>query len=66
VHLSGSNRILRGLGHTDFRTVLETLWQSGYRGDFAIECRIEEDAMEGLRRTRAYLEERVPPEARGH
>lgn len=64
MHFSDSNRLLPGLGHIDFGAVLETLWQSGYRGNFAIECRIEQDADEGLRQTREYLEDRMPPEAR--
>lgn len=60
VHLSDSNRLLPGEGHTDFAAAFAALERGGYRGAMAIECRIPGDVEAGLARARAFLRDRMP------
>lgn len=39
VHLADSNRLLPGLGHTDFVSAFRALREIGYEGDLSLECR---------------------------
>jgi sugar phosphate isomerase/epimerase len=48
IHLADSNRLLPGLGHTDFVEPFRTLRGNGYRGWMALECRVAGDPGEML------------------
>lgn len=60
VHLSDSNRLLPGRGHTDFARAFAALRRAGYEGWVAIECRIEGDAELELRESVAHLRACMP------
>lgn len=50
VHLADSNRLMPGLGHTDFRSGFQALQEIGFLGFMAIECELTGDP------ERTYLE----------
>ncbi|WP_274363134.1 sugar phosphate isomerase/epimerase family protein [Paenibacillus thermotolerans] len=43
VHLADSNRLLPGLGHTDFRSGFQALKEIGFEGYMAIECELRDN-----------------------
>jgi sugar phosphate isomerase/epimerase len=55
VHLGDSNRLLPGLGHTDFASGFRALQEAGYDGALAIECRVTGDPETELLRTLRFL-----------
>lgn len=55
VHLSDSNRLLPGRGHTDFGAAFAALRRGGFDGAMAIECKIPGDPETGLRQAREFL-----------
>lgn len=55
VHLGDSNRLLPGLGNTDFRACFEALKETGFNGFMNLECAVTGDPAESLPRTLEYL-----------
>jgi len=55
VHLADSNRLLPGLGHTDFVAPFAALKAMGFEGWLALECGVPGDAMETLATAASYL-----------
>ena len=43
VHVADSNRLLPGLGHTDFAPIFDALRQAGYSGYISMECAVTGD-----------------------
>jgi sugar phosphate isomerase/epimerase len=54
IHLADSNRRLPGKGMTDFRTIAETLRESGYQGWLAFEC---DEPGHNQERARQYMQD---------
>ena len=57
VHLADSNRLLPGLGHTDFAAAFKVLKEIGYSDYMAFECRAPEPRMQSLRNSINFLRE---------
>ncbi|HID05862.1 MAG TPA: sugar phosphate isomerase/epimerase [Armatimonadetes bacterium] len=57
VHLADSNRLLPGLGHTDFQSGFVALKEIGFDKYMALECGVPGDPNELLPKTAAYLKE---------
>jgi sugar phosphate isomerase/epimerase len=55
VHLADSNRLLPGLGHTDFRSGFAALKESGYKGWMSLECGVPGDPAETLAASRRFM-----------
>ena len=55
VHLADSNRILPGMGHTDFKKGFKALKKIGYDKFMALECGVPEPKEENLKRCFQYL-----------
>jgi sugar phosphate isomerase/epimerase len=55
VHLADSNRVLPGLGHTDFKSGFAALKEIGFKGYMALECGIPGDATVLLPQTAKHL-----------
>lgn len=55
IHLADSNRLLPGMGHTDFATSFKVLKEKGYSGYMTLECGIPGDPDELLPKTVKYL-----------
>lgn len=55
VHLADSNRVLPGLGHTDFREGFAALREIGYEGWMSLECGVPGDRAEALTRSLQYM-----------
>ncbi|HOV21152.1 MAG TPA: sugar phosphate isomerase/epimerase family protein [bacterium] len=55
VHLADSNRILPGMGHTDFKKGFKALKKIGYDKFLALECGVPEPKKENLDRCFHYL-----------
>lgn len=60
VHLADSNRLLPGLGHTDFLSGFQALNQSGYRGWMSLECSIQGNPTEALSKSLRYMKSQLP------
>ena len=58
VHLADSNRLVPGLGHTDFRSIFATLQELGYRGWMSLECGVP-DGVRSLRETLDFLRKQM-------
>ena len=57
VHIADSNRFEPGLGHTDFRTIFNTLNDIGFEGPFDAECRTPGDFTQGCKNWIASVKE---------
>jgi sugar phosphate isomerase/epimerase len=55
IHLADSNRLLPGMGHTDFSTPFKILKGKGYTNYMALECGIPGDSDELLPKTVKFL-----------
>lgn len=55
IHLADSNRLLPGMGHTDFATPFKVLKQKGYKNYMTLECRIPGDPDKLLPETVKFL-----------
>ena len=55
VHLADSNRILPGMGHTDFSSAFESLKKIGFGNYMALECGVPEPKKESLRKSINFL-----------
>jgi len=55
VHLADSNRVLPGMGHTDFETGFAALKEIGFKGFMALECGVPGDAQTLLPKTAQHL-----------
>ncbi|MBC7319656.1 sugar phosphate isomerase/epimerase [bacterium] len=55
IHLADSNRLLPGMGHTDFASSFKILKEKSYSGYMALECGIPGDPDELLPKTVKYL-----------
>jgi sugar phosphate isomerase/epimerase len=55
IHLADSNRLLPGMGHTDFSTPFKVLKEKGYTNYMALECGIPGDPDELLPKTVKFL-----------
>jgi len=55
VHLADSNRILPGMGHTDFKRGFKALKKIGYDKFMALECGVPEPQEENLKKSLKYL-----------
>jgi len=55
IHLADSNRILPGLGHTDFESAFKILKQAGYKNFMALECGVPGDPHKALPNCVRYL-----------
>ncbi|MCC6485843.1 MAG: sugar phosphate isomerase/epimerase [Armatimonadetes bacterium] len=60
VHLADSNRLLPGLGHTDFRSGFAALKDIGFDGFMALECGVPEPANDSLTKSAQYLKSCLP------
>lgn len=59
VHLADSNRLLPGMGHTDFKEPFKVLKQGGYTGYMALECGVPGDPDILLPKTVEFLHEQI-------
>lgn len=59
VHLADSNRVLPGMGHTDFKAGFAALKEVGFKGFMALECGIPGDASALLPKTAAHLKQLI-------
>ncbi|MFD2612455.1 TIM barrel protein [Paenibacillus gansuensis] len=59
VHLADSNRLLPGLGHTDFRSGFQALKDIGFKGYMAIECELQDQPEEAYIESVQFLNERM-------
>jgi len=59
VHLADSNRVLPGLGHTDFKSGFAALKEIGFKGYMALECGVPGDATVLLPQTAKHLRQYV-------
>ena len=57
VHLADSNRLLPGLGHTNFAAAFKVLKEIGYSDYMALECRAPEPRMQSLKNSINFLRE---------
>ena len=55
VHLADSNRILPGMGHTDFAPGFQSLKKIGFEGYMALECGVPEPKEDNLKKSVDYL-----------
>jgi len=55
MHLADSNRVLPGLGHTDFRAGFAALKEIGFKGYMALECGVPGDPAVLLPKTAQHL-----------
>ena len=55
VHAADSNRLLPGLGHTDFKPVFNVLRQAGYKGYVSMECAVTDDPDEQIPASLRFL-----------
>lgn len=55
VHLADSNRILPGMGHTDFKKGFKALKKIGYDKFMALECGVPEPKEENLKKSFEFL-----------
>ncbi len=55
IHLADSNRLLPGMGHTDFASSFKVLKEKGYSGYMTLECGIPGDPDELLPKTAKFL-----------
>jgi len=59
IHLADSNRILPGMGHTDFSSGFMALKKANFRQYMALECGVPEPREENLKRSFEYLEKTI-------
>lgn len=59
VHLADSNRILPGMGHTDFSAGFRKLEQAGFKHYMALECGVPEPKEENLKKSLEYLKKTI-------
>ena len=59
IHLADSNRLLPGMGHTDFKSPFAVLNQKGYSGFMSLECGIPGDADILLPKTAEFLKSQI-------
>jgi sugar phosphate isomerase/epimerase len=57
VHLADSNRILPGMGHTDFKEGFSALKKIGFSNYMVFECGVPEPQEENLKKSVAYLKD---------
>jgi len=57
VHLADSNRILPGMGHTDFESGFKALKEIGYQNYMILECGVPEPKEENLKKSYKFMEE---------
>jgi sugar phosphate isomerase/epimerase len=55
IHLADSNRVLPGLGHTDFKSGFAALKEIGFKGYMALECGVPGDPAQALPKSLAYM-----------
>ena len=55
IHLADSNRILPGLGHTDFDSGFKSLKKIGFKNYMVLECGVPEPKEENLKKTVSFL-----------
>lgn len=55
VHLADSNRILPGMGHTDFKKGFKALKKINFNGFMALECGVPEPKEKNLKKSYQYL-----------
>jgi len=55
IHLADSNRLLPGMGHTDFSSGFKMLKETGFTQYMALECGVPEPKEENLKRSFQYL-----------
>lgn len=55
IHLADSNRLLPGMGHTDFATPFKVLKEKGFKGYMALECGVPGDTDKLLPETVKFL-----------
>lgn len=55
VHLADSNRILPGMGHTDFKPGFAALREIGFQGFMPLECGVPEPKEDNLKKSVQYL-----------
>lgn len=60
VHLADSNRLLPGLGHTDFSSGFLALAEAGYTGWMSLECGVQGDPSKGLCESLRYMQASLP------
>jgi sugar phosphate isomerase/epimerase len=56
VHLTDSNRVVPGRGHTDFRSGLTALKEIGYTGWVSLECKVPGEPADTLKQSLKFLE----------
>ncbi len=62
VHLADSNRLLPGLGHTDFKSGFNALKNIGYTGYMSLECgNPNTDKMQGLKTSAQFMKQQMMP-----
>ncbi|GGJ11712.1 xylose isomerase [Alicyclobacillus cellulosilyticus] len=59
VHLADSNRVVPGLGHTDFKSGFAALRDIGYAGWMSLECGVPGDPLATLARSLAFMKEQL-------
>ncbi len=57
IHLADSNRILPGMGHTDFKSGFKALKEIGYQNYMILECGIPEPKVENLKKSLNFMED---------
>jgi len=57
IHLADSNRILPGMGHTDFESGFKTLKEIGYQNYMILECGVPEPKEENLKKSYKFMKE---------
>ncbi len=60
VHLSDSNRLAPGWGHTDFPKFIDALQRTGYTGPLVMECLPKPNADESLKQAIKYVRNVLP------
>lgn len=60
VHLADSNRLLPGMGHTDFSAAFAALKEIGYQGWMSLECGVPEGVGEALARSLRFMQSQLP------
>ena len=55
VHAADSNRLLPGLGHTDFKPMFNVLREVGYKGYVSMECAVTDDPDEQIPASLRFL-----------
>ncbi len=57
IHLADSNRVLPGMGHTDFKNGFKSLKKIGFKNYMILECIVPEPREENLKKSFKYMKE---------